>query len=176
MNEKQRGGGSIIELTPDQPAYVSGLLVEIDEEAEAWTRANLERQGGVDLESGPYASFRVMAPWDKSSIYAGLYANRGGVETHRDDAGHTLGLVLIAEGNHHLVVDGKRWPLKPGSVYHINSDQDHATECDDPNGLIAIITLDFGWKKSAPTDLTYLNFAEEFQESYRLFTLRTPID
>ena len=176
MTPALHNGGSVEQLTPDQPACVTSPLIEIDDTVLRWTRANLEGQHGVTLEGGPYGSFRVRSPWDMRQLYGALYATHGGVEQHCDDADHTLGLVLIAEGSHRLVVDEHSWPLEVGSVYHIDSDRHHGTTSEDPNGLLAFITLDFGWKEPVPSVLTYRDFAIDVQEAFRLFCLKTPIE
>ena len=166
---------NIIRLTEENPAYVTQPLVDADPFLDLWIRANLKTQGSVELESGPYASFRLRYPWNESCLFGQMFATRGSVEEHCDDAGHTLGLVLIAEGNHQLEVAGRKWDLNPGCVYHIDTDKPHATVCDDPNGLLVIATIDFGWKRKAPTSLSYQGFAIDTREAFSIFAHKTPL-
>lgn len=72
-----------------------------------------------------------------------IYGDRGNIKTHKDGAGLTMGLVLVADGPRFLEVDDQRWPLHPGSVYLIDSDKDHASPCAWQEGLLVFACIDF---------------------------------
>lgn len=140
--------------------HVTLPVLEIPAHITAWIEAivaaspNNERFG---LSYGPKASFALDADFVRAHniprTNVELYTTCGRVAPHRDNAGDTYGLVLIAEGGHNLHTGSDHpyrdqspsWNLTVGSVYHINSNEDHGTSCqrDSQRDLLAILTLDF---------------------------------
>ena len=156
------------------PPFVTSPIVEIPVHLDAWIR-DIVRRSDFDerfgLSHGPKEYLPIAPMFAKlHSLSAGtidLYTTRGRVAAHRDGAGDTYGLVLIADNGHDLFVGSRpvdRDPalkdLAPGSVYHLDSNEDHGTSCrgDSENDLLAVLTLDF--YSRSPT-LPYEDFAAE---------------
>lgn len=116
--------------------YVIPEIVEIPEEAQAYFRTFLNDQRSesydITLSNGPF--------WVSGEL--SLHANEGPILKHRDGAGITFGLILVADGEHHLLVDNTKLPLRPGTFFAINSNDYHATASGQED-LIAFATIDF---------------------------------
>lgn len=154
------------------PPHVTEPIVTIPPHLIKWVEeivqaAKNERYG---LEGGPKEYFpidRRMAHEHRLISTADLYTTRGRVAAHTDGAGETYGLVIIAENGHDLFIGPRRptstddmFELLPGSVYHIDSNEDHGTSCrgNSKSDILAIITMDFYGRK--PT-ISYEDFAHE---------------
>lgn len=88
-----------------------------------------------------------------------------------DEAGITIGVVLINEGGQELVVNNRSWLLEEGALFHINSDLAHETRSRKP-GLLAFATIDFGWRNSRIPNVTYKDIADEILQSIALSSKR----
>lgn len=155
-------------LCEEVPAHVFQSIVSISLDVKVAITRILAEKGDVCLESGPYRTFPLEQPWADRWCDAGLFADRGPIPQHIDGAGDTMGLVIINEGNHRLKIGSREWDMPEGSLFHINSDLEHGTECDEPSGLLAFITVDFGWKKPLPKGVTYKTLAKTILEKVTL--------
>lgn len=77
-------------------------------------------------------------------VSGSLCAMRGRVRMHVDDeyAGHLfVGVILLAEGEHRLVVDGQEEAslLSTGDVYVLDPLIRHGTSCQDPDALLMFV-------------------------------------
>jgi len=142
-----------------QPAHVTGTLLPIGDQVRSWLDDILGDAGEISLEGGPYGYIDHNQP----QIYPGrgfsLFGCTGSIPPHSDGAGQTLGFVLHMTGRHHLIVDDQSFELQEGCVYHIDSDRDHATICDNPDGLLMFVTIDFGWHQKSLPAVTYEEYA-----------------
>lgn len=116
--------------------YVITDFVTVSDEIQRGIAAFLDESRPIfydlTISNGPYRT------WDELA----LHAHEGPVANHHDGAGITYGLILIANGQHHLKVADQVMPLRAGTFFAINSDDDHETLCDS-DGLLALATLDF---------------------------------
>lgn len=154
------------------PPHVTKPIVTIPPHLIRWVEEIVQagKNERYGLESGPKEYFpvdRQIADKHHFSTTADLYTTCGRVAAHTDGAGETYGLVIVAENGHDLFVGPKRpvstndmFELLPGSVYHIDSNEDHGTSCriNPKSDILAIITMDF--YSSKPT-ISYEDFARE---------------
>lgn len=147
-------GHQITCLSDDNPATVIQNVVTIDKTLKSWAYKLLPKDKPVVIEHGPHCIFDVDRTWTYKMLLGGIYSHAGPLEQHVDGAGNTFGLVLINEGNHRLDINGQLWEMPEGSVFHINSNLDHGTQCDEPNGLLMIGTIDL-FHVNLPAKVTY---------------------
>lgn len=153
------------------PPNVTRSLVAIPPHLADWVReidraSPFDERYGLSNGAKQYFSVNPDAAGLNDWTSIDLYTTRGRVSPHQDDAGHTYGLVLIADGGHDLLASFRggnelspQGDLAPGCVYHIDSNEDHATSCrgDAKQDLLAILTLDF---RGQEPSLAYEDFAE----------------
>jgi len=152
-------GNQLHHLHEENPAVVIQSAVIISKEIRNWCYKLLPENKPVVIEHGPHCVFDIDRTWTHKMMMGGIYSHAGPLEQHIDDAGNTFGLILINEGNHRLEVKEQLWDMPEGSVFHINSDLDHGTQCNEPNGLLMIATIDM-YHVDLPQKLTYEEIGE----------------
>ncbi len=161
-----------IALNDEQPLHVTEPMFKISAEVEKMVREESFLNGTPTLGGGPYMDMplNIERGYRAGQYHGHLYAMMGNVEPHTDGAGQTYGLVLVATGHHVLGVDSDAEDpacyervLKPGCVFHIDSDKEHWTTTRYSSDLLIILTLDWGWRheEQIPAMASYKEFAEK---------------
>lgn len=159
-------------LNKSYPLHVTEPLIEIDPRLTDYVSDAAFSSGDPRLEQGPYlfadGLLKRSECRNSSSVDYSLYGVQGPVEKHKDQAGHTYGLVILAQGEQYLCAGNMEKRLLPGCVYHINSDKYHWVSGAKPNQSLLFVTHDFGWTKYNPElpKLEYDAFANDAYQSF----------
>ncbi len=149
-------------LCPDNPVHATAPLVSVDPDL---VKLLLKSCGGRRSIRKNSVAYKLCM---KSDIKRDehddcrpfmVYATRGNVRPHKDHFGQSFGLVLLADGKQKLCVEGGSANLKTGSVFHLNTNHNHWTICDDPNAVLIFMAMDWGMIRKEPVTLPYQTFA-----------------